>query len=373
MNSNWINYSLLGAFSFILMISFLFVAEYLLKTINKDSVSNIENQRYIRLKEHKPESSTIVIPDKHYLKDTDSLEVKEYLLRVDKNGFIEPNNKDDNITKSIYFLGGSTTECLYVDEDKRFPILVEKNIENKLSMKLNTYNSGVSGNNSFHSIDIILHKIIPLNPDYIVLMHNINDIHMYIDNKDGYWGNVEGKSLIIKEKDKLVLGEIVKKLFPEIRKVIRNAYYKYFPKKLDELASMRGKKIHLDKAKILNAFKNNLELFIALSKIYDFKPVLMTQFNRFTKEPDSLIKKIVSKSLEESFGIKYNNYYDLYSKMNEIIRIVSKKHKIKLIDLDILVPKESEYIYDSVHLNTKGSIYVSEIISRELIADNFLK
>ena len=54
---------------------------------------------------------------------------EEYILRTDKDGFIEPSIIHDDADMEIVFLGGSTTECLYVREENRFPYLTGRRLE----------------------------------------------------------------------------------------------------------------------------------------------------------------------------------------------------------------------------------------------------
>ena len=97
---------------------------------------------------------------------------------------------------SLVFLGGSTTVCHYLDENLRFPYLTGVLLENKLGIKINSYNAGRSGNNSLHSIDILLNKILPINPQIVVMMHNINDVTTLVYERS-YWNNNFSKSVII--------------------------------------------------------------------------------------------------------------------------------------------------------------------------------
>ena len=62
---------------------------------------------------------------------SDGLEQKPYVLRVDRQGFIMPAKIHDHPDLTIAFLGGSTTECTYVDEDQRFPYLVGRLLERR--------------------------------------------------------------------------------------------------------------------------------------------------------------------------------------------------------------------------------------------------
>jgi len=140
---------------------------------HKNLINGVYHTRYIRLKESPPLMSNYIWPEK---KDSDALQFKKYLFRVDNNGFIVPSAKYQNPDKIIVFLGGSTTECAYVEEENRFPYKVGCLLEKKLGKKINSYNGGTAGNNSMHSLFISISKGLPMNPSVVVMMHNINDL-----------------------------------------------------------------------------------------------------------------------------------------------------------------------------------------------------
>ncbi|SCA56300.1 hypothetical protein MTBPR1_20148 [Candidatus Terasakiella magnetica] len=357
-----------------LFLIFIFICILLIEmTLSITKNHTIENgqKRYIRLKELNINYQNTIIPDIEYMKTTDSLVRKPYIINVDNNGFIKPSKVHDEADKTIVFIGGSTTECLYVDEFKRFPYLVGKNLEEEFKLKINSFNSGVSGNNSLHSIDILINKIIPMQPDIIVLMHNINELSTLI-HEGSYWNNNSNRSpLITLEEPKisyLLLKSIKDYLIPnfytEIKKIIHR--FKHSNKQIDEFYKSRNK-ININKEKILIDYKRNLEIFIHISKLSGIQPILMTQFNRFKEKPTSLLMKKMKTRIENKLNINYSDFIELYKKINHITIKVAQKNNIYYIDLDKLIPKESKYIYDSVHLNTFGSTYTSKIISASLI------
>lgn len=112
--------------------------------------------------------------------------MQDYPFRIDNNGFILPHNNYDNPDNKIVFIGGSTTECMYVTENNRFPYLTGQLIEEKTNKQINSYNAGVSGNSSIHSLDILLNKIIPKKPDIVVIMHAVND-YAILAYDHSYW------------------------------------------------------------------------------------------------------------------------------------------------------------------------------------------
>lgn len=88
-----------------------------------------QNERYICLREHKPNSIIDIEPlppEPFPFIKSDTLHT---VLRTDENGFIVSKNNSSSSDIKLFFLGGSTTECLYNDENKRFPELTARILE----------------------------------------------------------------------------------------------------------------------------------------------------------------------------------------------------------------------------------------------------
>lgn len=330
--------------------------------------SKSQGDRYVLLREHKPLTLMTVEPAPEYVaKYTDSLARKRHIFRTDENGFIIPSKIYDHPDLSIVFLGGSTTECLYMDEENRFPYLAGRMLEKQTGRKINSYNSGVSGNNSLHSIDILLNKIIPMKPDIVIMKHNINDL-MILLLCDTYWNSHPGKGPIttVTPTWQGLLKQAAKRFVPNLFSRLRAIKDRVLlESQMDEFKNIRGTKIAIDKNRIQDEFRMNLQTFINICAARKITPVLMTQQNRF-KTPAQGIIYNAAKTFKTDYGIEYNDYKEIYDLLNETIRQVGGANNILVIDLAKEIPQEKEYIYDSVHVNDAGSRLAAEIISREL-------
>lgn len=338
---------------------FLFIIVSLILLFSTEKILSFKYQglnfggikRFIRLKEHRPFLSLSG-------------------LRIDKNGFIEPSVIHNNPDVSIVFLGGSTTECRGVSEKSRFPYLVGRIIENQIGLKVNSYNSGVSGNTSIHSIDILLNKAISLNPRIVVMIHNVNDLSTLL-LEGSYWNNSPTRSLIVQTNPiKDFLLEMKNTFFPNLYyegKAILNLISKRLGKKdVGEFDHVKGQK-KVNQTYLLSEFKKNLRLFISICRIRGINPVLMTQANRLKENPDDLIIEL-TKPLQEDYQIAYSDYKEIYDKFNQAIRDIGEELNVLVIDLAKEVPQEKEYIYDIAHFNDNGSQFVAEIISNNLLS-----
>ena len=336
--------------------------------INGPSVTGPTN-RSLLLYEHPPNSNILVQPSDAAVQGT-TLIKKPYLFRTDENGFIvgpkDFANKREEV--SIIFLGGSTTECLYVDEDKRFPYLVSE----KLTVRV--LNGGVSGNHSMHSLMSLIGKGIPYKPKHIILLHGINDLGILYKTLS-YWDAPRGRALVqignsetssnsaIFDVSRSIKNFFIPNIWPKIRYNFQGVVDSVQGLN-DEWVDYRDKKyLYNDVENILvEQFTASLKSFVRVSRSWGIEPILMTQFNRIKSEESDV--KSAFNNVPQS--ISYDEFVKLVLKSNDVIREVSQDEKVLLIDLDVLIPPTKNYINDSVHLNTNGSELAAKIITDAL-------
>jgi len=335
--------------------------------------------RAIHLREFNPNQQAVVRPTNYYMQGVENLEQINYAVNIDSNGFIKTGNPElDNPEIKILFLGGSTTETLFVPEEQRFPSIVERTLREKLGKDIEVYNSGVSGNNSMHSLFIFLSKGIPLKPTYAVLMHNINDFGLLFKS-ESYWVAPISRSLLI---DSTLLGyttiedstrTAIFNFFKAIKNFLVPNLYSYLRPRLfanvkmhqDEFTAFRKKNFEdLNLEEYKNQFKSSLVSFIELSRAWNIEPILMTQANRIDAK-DSLFQQWFS--MNDRNEMTYNEFIELYKLSNQLIRELSKTYSVHLVDLDILIPKNNEFIYDTVHFNEAGSKLVADHVSKKIL------
>jgi lysophospholipase L1-like esterase len=267
--------------------------------------------RFIKLREHAPSIVKLERPTRNYISHIapNTVERKYYRVTTDEHGFIGPLlHKEPDI--KIVFLGGSTTECLYMEEEQRFPYLVGRQLSERLHKKVNAYNGGVSANESMHSLNILMNKVLPMKPQMVVFMHNINDL-VVLRSQGTYWYADSLKSHVQNAKTLLTRYE-----FPE-------------------------NKHQTSEQDLIAEFSKNLRTFISICRIREIQPILMTQANRV--EGDAL-----------------------YHRFNEVIFDVAKQENVVVIDLAKTIPKDPSYLYDSYHYTAKGAALAAMAISQQL-------
>jgi hypothetical protein len=328
---------------------------------------NLPN-RAIALREYRPLMTEILQAGKKEI-NYDTLVPKKYVLRIDANGFIMPSKKYSDPDISLVFLGGSTTECRFVEEENRFPYLTGLLLEKKFGKKINSYNAGRSGNHSLHSLDIFLNKVAPINPDIVIMMHNINDLSVLLHEKS-YWNKNQSRSVIFDINEEIVsnfLKVMRDRWIPNLSAEMRNfdrsirALWKSPSKANDEFAASRGRKIVVDKSGMMEQFEMSLQSFISLCKARNIVPVLMTMSSRFKENPDQIVVESV-----KDVGLDYKQFKELFDTFNDSIRKKGRENNILIIDLAGEIPQEKEFLYDIVHHNDNGSIKSAQIITERL-------
>ena len=372
MSNNWFERNSKKTIFLLLIVLFLFIAygsEKILQYKNQGMGFNYNlPNRAIALREYRPYMKELLQAGKKEVY-YDTLVPKHYLLRIDSDGFIMPSKKYSDPDISMVFLGASTTECRFVEEENRFPYLTGLLLERKLGIKINSYNAARSGNHSLHSLDILLNKVVPIKPAFAIMMHNINDISILLYEKS-YWNKNKSRSVIFDMNDEIVSNFFrimrdrwIPNLSAEMRNFDRSirSLWKSDSKANDEFATARGKPIVVDKSGMVEQFEMNLQSFIYLCKARNIIPVIMTMSSRFKEKPDKIVADVFKDS-----GVDYGQFKDIFDIFNESIRKKAKENNIMVIDLAKKIPQEKEFLYDIVHHNDTGSIKSAEIISEQL-------
>lgn len=365
---SWIKIILVNVFILLLL---MYIIDPFVKT---DFAYVPETNRSIVLREISP-NLNIQFKNRQQISSNPKAELKSISIKTDKDGFLR-NKLEFNETDStdIIFFGGSTTASLYVDENLRWTFLVEKKLSELKKREITILNSSQSGNHSFHSNLSLISKGLEKNPKVCVIMNVVNDIAL-LTKTNSYFNTPTSRAIINNKRtvnnestdyNKFILKikKNLKGLFPNIYGTIRDRAlgYKSINLKRDEFADYRNRKIN--RIEVLNQYEKSINLFIDICLRYNIKPVLMTQFNLFDENNlDYVLKSYKNDFLDEN---QIMNFLSIYNDSNELLRKISLKRDVRLIDLDLLVPKKDSLFVDSMHLNNNGSILVSNIITNKI-------
>lgn len=289
-------------------------------------------------------------------------------------------------TLRLFFLGESTTECIYMSEEKTFPFLVEKKLAQTFpGQNFEAVNQGISGYQTADSLAVLVYKVLYYQPDVIFLMHAVNDLRygtLPIYNpvhRTGFRKNLyapdyqesfrETLSRLLKHSYFLTLlkWRILNRFFPPHAEKFRNKMEEY-----NEFRRLRKTKPFNDPAesRSLDEFVKNMEDILRIAKGRHIRLILMTEPSLYqenmSKEMDDhlwmgLVRQSLNINLSNGFLRREMNRF------NDAVRQLSRTHDVELIDLEKQIPKTLDYFYDDVHYTPEGSAKVAEVIASFLI------
>jgi hypothetical protein len=291
--------------------------------------------------------------DKTFRREWLNKDIPVVKYRTNKDRFILPINQHVKPRATVLFLGGSTTQCSYVQESLRFPALVST-ILKKHDLKVNTINSGRAGNTLHDSINIFFNYTCKLKfkADYVILMHATNDRGLL--SHDLNYHSRMGKEVTYKKILKW-LGQSLSQI--QMIGLLRLAVTRILTKRY-EYTGIEAFKNEKPSDIDFSPFYKRLKVFVHMVQDMGAMPILMTQ-------PLASVRNKLSPD--------WLNLPDQL-KLNQMIRRVAKEEDIYLIDLSYYMKTIPDYennivkyLYDGIHVSDKGSIMYANHISTRLI------
>jgi lysophospholipase L1-like esterase len=277
-------------------------------------------------------------------------------------GFRGEELRDDHKTK-VVCMGGSTTECFYLNDGKDWPNVLGKKLrEERPQLWLN--NAGMDGQSSFGNLAMLKQYIIEIKPDYIILMCGLNDIGLQtpgtFDTYDNTWFKkvynfLELPSTIvnISRAGDAKKADLQHRFFKDISK----------EEKLVLSDSQILKQLK-EQQKFLPAYRERITEFAKLCKANGIKLIFVSQAILFSDEPDLLTDVQLG---EIKTGNTNGKGKSLMLKMyNKATFDVAEKMNVPFINLSARLPKDSRFFYDGYHFTNDGAEMAADIIYDEI-------
>ncbi len=290
-------------------------------------------------------------------------------------------------TYRIFFLGGSTTEELFLPEEKTFPSLVEKKLSGALPGKrFECINGGISGYLAADTLSLLIYKVLYYEPDLVLVTLGANDL-LYgtlptydpirrPDYRktiyDAYLEESPSKTLarFLKHSQflKLIKRRLVNRLFPPAEEKYKNPFEQYEAFRRSRLTRPFTP---IEQSKSLEDFLEHLREMIAVARTRGVRFILMTEPFVYQEKLDAAVNErlwmgwlgSVSHrpiNLSPDFLAREMNRFD------DAVRELARKEGVELIDLEREIPKDLVHFYDDVHLTPAGAERAGEVVSAYL-------
>ena len=312
--------------------------------------------------------------------------------------------RGDELTREfgyrILAVGGSTTECLYLDQDEAWPQLLQAKLnEGRSGRRAWVGNAGLSGLNSRDHV-VQLKYLLKQHDDVdaVVLLVGVNDLASRLKQDESYDPNFMSRA----EAEPALLARSFKvapdPALPFYKKtalwrLLRDAKAAVIRAWDDEgetqdaagVAYVRWREHRRDAPSIrqtlpnlkpaLEEYARNLNTIIDLARARHARLILMTQPTLWrrdmTPELSGLLWMGGVGNFQKEAGMEYYSTDALADGMalyNETLLKVCRERGVECLDLAALIPKDTTAFYDDCHFNEGGARLVAEAIAGHLKA-----
>jgi lysophospholipase L1-like esterase len=279
-------------------------------------------------------------------------------FRTDERSYLLPSRRFDTPDATVAFLGGSTTECMVVQEELRYPARVSYLLEKK-GLKVNALNAAKSGNTTHDSINVLLNHIVQDKPDLVVLMEATNDIGVLQYGKSYESRMGESESFSHAVRFGLQKGSSNFYVLGLLRRLVTAGGGELKSTEMIRPSRQRREKAQLPS----DEYEKRLRAFVRVSRAFGMEPVLITQ-------PLANIRNALTPNWLDPLN------QELF---NHLIRKVSMEEGAVVIDLARHLIENVQgwnqpmkIFYDGVHVNDRGSEvyagYIAERLYDEVLA-----
>jgi len=302
----------------------------------------------------------------------------ESQFTINSLGYRGEKIKNPSEEYRILIIGGSTSECLYLDDKETWPHLLmqklNKTIDNK---KVITMNIGKSGHGLRNNLLALKYLPDYYEPDLIIILTGANDVLFRLSRKDNWqpfdeneYDRTESYTFSVTSKYSWK-STIIYNLY----KIIMLKSKNISPQDGigETLVENRLKRQNAenwiteipDLTLALEDYKKILERVIKLSKEKNSKLIYITQ--------PYLYKNNMTEKEEASLWMTYDFgeiYYPIETMIysteefnKKTLEVCEEHQEIFCIDLEKKVPKTLNYMYDDMHFNENGAMFVAKEIS----------
>jgi len=278
----------------------------------------------------------------------------------------------------VFMVGGSTTECLYLDDEATITADLEKlmNTRRADNLTVRIYNAGKGGDKSYDHIAMISQRIVHLQPDMIILFSGINDLLAAMAGVD-YLHYPQKRRTHYSFSDLAGLLATEFQIPRRISIIFHTRSEREIRQALPFHSNYRNL-VRLRKSNPLSsspprtdlaAFETNLRTIVGICRANDIELVLLTQPTTWNSRLDTGIAAWHWMNCCDTVSYREADMDRAMEQYNDVTRRLASEFNLPLVDLGRVLPKSSEIMYDDCHFNVNGARVAAECVARLLRKD----
>jgi hypothetical protein len=318
-------------------------------------------------------ANRIILPvnEKEIIRNTINPKL-DSLIVVSRNamGFRGPDTPANfNEYLSVITVGGSTTECHFLNDDHTWPYLLGQNLKSEFR-KVWVNNAGLDGHSTFGHQVLLNDYIKIIKPKVVLFLTGVNDIE---NNGPSYFDKLTTKNAFPDlfhyiYNNSEVINVIVNITRNKKAKKLNNTTQEMkVPGALGELKmSQDDINQRLSKQKeFVEGYGKRIAALIDTCKNNHMLPVFITQPCLYGSGIDSLTGvNLATATVEDNMnGELLKALIGIY---NDKMKAVCEMKSVPCIDLESMMPKNSLYYYDQTHYTNEGAEIVAELVAQKM-------
>lgn len=275
----------------------------------------------------------------------------------------------DTTSTKIICMGGSTTECFYLNDGRDWPNLLGKKLKNELgNIWLN--NAGMDGQSSYGNLQMLKQYIVQMKPDYIILMCGLND--MSLDAPSKFDQNSE--KWYRKAYDFLELPSTIVNIVRAGKAKNAGLNHQFFTK-LEEMPKLEMSDSQimqrlLQEQKYIDPYKQRITEFAKICKENNIKLIFVAQSILFSDEKDLMTN--VDLGTLKTGEINGKTRAFILKMYNKTTYKVAEETGFPFINIAARLPKDSRLFYDGYHFTNDGADLAAEMIYNDILTRNLV-
>ena len=274
-----------------------------------------------------------------------------------------PSDWTERIT--IIAIGGSTTKCSFLPDDKTWPTQLQKLLR-QVKPDIMVQNAGLTGHSTRGHTLLMEQMVTKVKPDMIVLLVGLNDLGVSLSEEEvNHYLSSPGLHYSI-----FAQSRVIQLLYSWYRILVDKIPVEEKPGELErelfELKPLTRRTSLPEDVKTilpsLQLFQNNVETIIDSARENNIDILLLTQPLLFGDS--DYWDQIQGESYwfqDQAYSISAATYWNLLSIFNETLLETCALKAVPCYDLAAVVPHRQEYFYDAMHFTESGA----ELVARK--------
>lgn len=317
----------------------------------------------------------IILPvNKVYQIHNDKLSRLAPEIKHTKNGlgFRGPEAPADlSAIESVICVGGSTTECYYLNDGLDWPAqLFEKLKDSIPNLWIN--NAGLDGHSTWGHRMLMNQHIFKLKPKYVLMLCGINDLgrediseydQKQLKKEDSYIPGV--REWLINHSQILSTIRTIRMGLQAQKQGVNHTDLQLKEQEILEISNNQADSIIAHHQQMIDNYGKRLKTILDECKANQVQLILMTQPMLWGELQDNLTGVNLG-NIKINDSINSALRWRIMESYNQQARNIAQVQGVPIIDLANRLEKSSEYFYDEIHFTPEGGKRIAEIIAPEL-------